>query len=1590
MNRLTKKITICILSILFIFSSTVCLTLFTSNKAKATQTANFVKTLNSGVWSTGVWSSSHKTLFLQFDTALAPTTTSIQGNGTANSSGDVATNVTINGTTAIGSKINFYLNTFYQTEGTNTTVLEVLFTNYTTISTGDVLGIPEGTAFGDVTLSAVWLQFNGTAWVECEPNTLPSANYLGIADGYNMTSPTSGRYYLGLQFDKALSTADDSNLFDGGNTLNIYLDGVALSNGDFSPRCYHNIKDYTIMELLFKKGYGSAGTYATGVTLQNGTKLEIKDSTVNNYPLQDVTLYFNGETWQDTDPTIASCEGIATGYNMTSPATGRYYLGLQFDKALSTAESTDLFTSNTLNIYIDDYALSSSDSSYFAPRCYHNIKDYTIMELLFKSGYTYASGCTLKNGSKLEIKNSTVNGYKLQDVTLYFNGETWQEEAPAVSSTVTFTGVLSTQNNAAWEASSGFTATYLVFEGGDFATGVSYTTDGIYYTDANGNNATKFGFYWVNTAGVNGASANVNTIQLLYQGAPSIADGSILRVVGGTSFAGQILPDVTMYMVSGKWQTELSTGEPTVTFTGVHSNQNNQNYFWATIGGTTQYATYLTFSGDFVEGQTEYVNGGVVGTNGAEIYEGLYYTLPDDSTKYHFPTIWVTTAAVDSTGTNVDAKTIILMRGEGEGAIEDGATLYVEEGTEFGGQILPAVTLYMEDGKWVTEKSEPKPVTLEKIEWNGTGFGDYAGKSVILLKYSGTDEYSISNSDLDVIDILGGLITVNGTKISEMTNGKIMSYPSYGAPFLLIQYDASYATHGASLVIPADTVVKNAILPELTLYMNGESGLWQDTEPEPAQEVSFVSIEWNNAQPFGDNGYYMTALHFSSALYGPDDESADTLTYNNAKTLLNAISGSIKINGVDGNSLGLIFHGDSSGDINFQIPIANLPTLSSSCEQVLLTIDEGTIIGCSILPAITLYLNKAKQWQVEEYTYVPPQEVTFESIEWNNAQPFGDNGHYMTALHFSSALYGSDDDSAEVLTYSGAKALLNTIKANIKINGVDGNSLGLIFHGDSSGDINFQIPIANLPTLSSLCEQVILTIDAGTEIGDYLLPELTLYLNALNKWQLEECSYVPPQEVTFVEFDKSYNNGKYPWGDNRANVLYFDMPLYTEDIATARVENVYGDLASNMTINGLPATDYGIVITFDVLSEDGRKGLEFYFDTSNMPVFSQDLNQIVLRIEGGTKFLNNILPELTFYLNDYEEWQTEEYIYEYAPPKEISIAGISADYNNYDNPWRDGYYLTRFDFDDYLAKKAVSDGAWLIGEKILINGKTASELGFLFSTNAYTMNMNVQYPKEVITELMSQYSRVILELTEPVEFGSVIIKPFRLYLNEYVLWQVIDETDKTPPVITYDGPLEITTSAEKPFVIEVSAFDYEDNLSSEITYNWSNGALDSKGNLRVGTHTCEVVAMDIAGNTATLTLTVNVGEKATNPPVINVSSALTAYVGIQPDFVFEAEDEFDKVICVITWSEGALDADGKLTEGTHIMTLTATNLTGLTTTKDVTVTVVNATVEELLGGAEVVQEGCKDSAEGSSIILFGVLLALSLVIFVKRKSNKHN
>ncbi len=170
---------------------------------------------------------------------------------------------------------------------------------------------------------------------------------------------------------------------------------------------------------------------------------------------------------------------------------------------------------------------------------------------------------------------------------------------------------------------------------------------------------------------------------------------------------------------------------------------------------------------------------------------------------------------------------------------------------------------------------------------------------------------------------------------------------------------------------------------------------------------------------------------------------------------------------------------------------------------------------------------------------------------------------------------------------------------------------------------------------------------------------------------------------------------------------------------------------------------------------------------------------------------------------------------------------------------------------------------------------------------------------------------------------------------------VTNSDDKTPPALTYDGPMYVQATEGSTFKISnASAYDAEETRNVDIEYVWSEGAVDANGKLLKGTHTCTLTAYDSSGNVSTVTLTVHVGNKdEVAPEIFGVPEVVYATTGCRPLLGFKATDNFDEVQAVIHWPSGSFDRTGKLVAGEHTVRVEATDLTGNSTVKVVKVVV---------------------------------------------------
>ena len=200
------------------------------------------------------------------------------------------------------------------------------------------------------------------------------------------------------------------------------------------------------------------------------------------------------------------------------------------------------------------------------------------------------------------------------------------------------------------------------------------------------------------------------------------------------------------------------------------------------------------------------------------------------------------------------------------------------------------------------------------------------------------------------------------------------------------------------------------------------------------------------------------------------------------------------------------------------------------------------------------------------------------------------------------------------------------------------------------------------------------------------------------------------------------------------------------------------------------------------------------------------------------------------------------------------------------------------------------------------------------------------------------------------------------------------DNDGVAPVISYVGEDTVYLSKGQALPFTVSATD---SVEGEVAveYVWGDPTLlDSNGEPMEGTHSLTFKAVDYFGNVATKTVTVIVEEPDLTPPTMVVpASIIYAKTGAIPRISVAATDDKDEQVAMeYVWSQGALNARGRLTEGTHTLTITATDLSGNKTVETITF-VVTATGDyaDVIIDEEAlcpdVEEDSSDSSVDSSV-----------------------
>lgn len=166
---------------------------------------------------------------------------------------------------------------------------------------------------------------------------------------------------------------------------------------------------------------------------------------------------------------------------------------------------------------------------------------------------------------------------------------------------------------------------------------------------------------------------------------------------------------------------------------------------------------------------------------------------------------------------------------------------------------------------------------------------------------------------------------------------------------------------------------------------------------------------------------------------------------------------------------------------------------------------------------------------------------------------------------------------------------------------------------------------------------------------------------------------------------------------------------------------------------------------------------------------------------------------------------------------------------------------------------------------------------------------------------------------------------------------VLKANEGVAPVITSNETYAVELG--EALIMNATAYDAKEKRNVEVSYAWDDGvALNANGTpTEAGEYNLTLTAQDFYGNVATKVVKVSVVESDNEAPVINVNfDTVKTTVGTKPMLNITATDNSGNVTVTKTWSQGALDMRGRLTEGTHTWTIKAEDPFGNVTQKVIT------------------------------------------------------
>ena len=741
-------------------------------------------------------------------------------------------------------------------------------------------------------------------------------------------------------------------------------------------------------------------------------------------------------------------------------------------------------------------------------------------------------------------------------------------------------------------------------------------------------------------------------------------------------------------------------------------------------------------------------------------------------------------------------------------------TFTIEAGAPFGGEYLPAITLYFVDGKWQATEPVPDPDPITE-NVTVTNIHNRKGGDQRLLLFISNSDYETNNTAVDlssvnVLDYVNVYTSATEYKtLREIYQGNAQAKIWGEANALGFQVDENYhgtavyaveIKAGAQFPATANSYTTYVVSETITYYnndyqstnaeLNGWAVSWTTVKPVVPEtpvdpelgtpDVEFVEIHNDNNNSVWGGATRAVRLvfseNFTAKAYDKNDGGFDAPIIANVRNF-------VKINGQSLGNLTFV-QIDNENSVTFLYD-ESLLVVPEGQEYTTFTIEAGAPFGGKYLPAVTLYYN-GETWQETEP--VPDPDPITENVTVTNIHN-RKGGDQRLLLFLSNSDYTVNNtevdlSSVNVLDYVNvytSETEYKTLKEIYQGNALatiwgEANALGFQVDENYHGTAVYAVEIkagAQFPAATNSYTTYVVSADviyynnsyqsADTNANGFAVSWTTVK-PVVPETPVDPEPPVEPSvpelgtpDVEFVEIHNDNNNSV--WGGaTRAVRLTF-----SENFSAKAYDgneggydaSVIADVRHFVKINGQSLGN----LTF--VQIDNENSVTFLYDESLLTVAS-GTKHTIFTIEAGAPFGGKYLPAVTLYYNG-ETWQTEAF------DIESKLLGIVEKQNN--AKWNDTQNSVRLQFNynfnnttNYNINDA--DGMKMLS-KLTFNGVALTDADVSIFTediggNTITILYNTSLFEREKEEGVKYHT---LALTESVNYLGVDIPAFTLYLR---------------------------------------------------------------------------------------------------------------------------------------------------------------------------------------------------------------------------------